>query len=433
MKILERYILKENLKPFLVSLSVITFLLLLDHLIDLLNLIIDKHLDLLTVGWIFALSLPFIMALSVPMSVLTASIMSFGRLSTDNELVAFKSCGINIYTLLRPTVIAALFLSIFMIYFNDRVLPEANHQLKNMYIKANARRPISVLKPGVFTELKNYTIYVKEHVGDEMLGIIIYNQEDRKFPQTITAERGRILLSNGGNSLRATLYNGEMHVIDPTDNDRYEVRTFKRFVLNIPDLGFSQQEISTEYRGDREMSTKEMKGRIVENEQNIVAAHDEIADLRQKIAAMEKMGRTEENVKELKKNRNLLNIKLNKVGDMQKDIRVYEVEIHKKYAIAFACLIFVLVGAPVGMMTRTSGVGMSFSVSSFVFLVYYIALIGGEELADRGYMSPMLSMWVANILLGIAGIILILLSVREQRFINLNIFKEKLGKLLRLT
>ncbi len=432
MKILEKYILKENLKPFLVSLLVITFLLLLDHLIDLLNLIIDKHLGLLTVGWIFTLSLPFIMALSVPMSVLTASIMSFGRLSTDNELVAFKSCGINIYTLLRPTVIAALLLSIFMVFFNDRVLPEANHELSKMYIKARSRRPISELKPGVFTELKNYTIYVKEHVGEEMHGILIYNQEERKFPQTITAERGQIVLTNGGNSLKATLYNGEMHVIDATDTDRYEVRTFKRFVLNIPDLGFSQEELSTDMRGDRELSTKDMKKLIVQWEREIFDTQEELVSLNDRANSLEDTERTGANQKELKKTRNMINIKLNKIEDMKKDIRIYQVEIHKKYAIAFACLIFVLVGAPVGMMTRTSGVGMSFSVSSFVFLVYYIALIGGEELSDRGFVSPMVSMWIANVVLGAVGIVLIIISVREQKFINLNIVKDKLAKLLKL-
>ena len=104
MKILEKYILRENFKPFLVSLVVATFVMLLDRLIDLLNLIIEKHLDFVTIISIFSLSLPFMLALTVPMAVLLASIMSFGRLSVDNELIAFKSCGINIYTLLRPTV-----------------------------------------------------------------------------------------------------------------------------------------------------------------------------------------------------------------------------------------------------------------------------------------------------------------------------------------
>jgi len=107
MKILERYILKENFKPFVVSLMVTTFVMLLDKIIDLLNLIIEKHLDVLTIVSIFGLSLPFILALTIPMAILLASIMSFGRLSVDNELIAFKSCGINIFTLLRPTVIAS--------------------------------------------------------------------------------------------------------------------------------------------------------------------------------------------------------------------------------------------------------------------------------------------------------------------------------------
>jgi lipopolysaccharide export system permease protein len=111
---------------------------------------------------------------------------------------------------------------------------------------------------------------------------------------------------------------------------------------------------------------------------------------------------------------------------------VFEVEYYKKYAIAFACIIFVLVGAPVGMMTRTSGVGMAFSVSSVVFLVYYVALIGGEELADRGFVAPWLAMWISNILLGAAGIWLIIISVRETRFINLDRIKRFINRILRL-
>ena len=122
MKILERYILRENTKPFLVSLLVLTFVFLLDKLIELLNLIIDKRLDISAIISVFSLSLPFMLALTVPMAVLVATIMSFGRLSVDNELVAFKSCGINIYTLMRSTVIAALILSVAMVYFNNEVL-----------------------------------------------------------------------------------------------------------------------------------------------------------------------------------------------------------------------------------------------------------------------------------------------------------------------
>jgi len=431
MKILERYILRENLSPFLVSLLVITFVLMLDHLIDMLNLIIDKQLDIFMIVSIFSLSLPFIMALSIPMSVLTASIMSFGRLSVDHELVAFKSCGINIYTLLRPTVIAAILLSFFMVFFNNSILPDANHRLKNLYIRANYRRPITALKPGVFTELQRYTIYVREHVGDEMRGIMIYNNEKRTFPQTISAERGNIVISNGGNSLRATLFDGEMHVADVNDPSRYEVRAFKRFVLNLPDLGFNEDGSDSEYRGDRELSAKELHNRINERHQEIERTGTELAQLEARIAQMRAAtsGRPDHN---LRKQINLRNTKVDRITELHNEIRVFEVEYYKKYAIAFACIIFVLVGAPVGMMTRTSGVGMAFSVSSVVFLVYYVALIGGEELADRGFVAPWLAMWISNILLGAAGIWLIIISVRETRFINLDRIKRFINRILRL-
>jgi len=433
MKILERYILKENFKPFIVSLMVTTFVMLLDKIIDLLNMIIDKHLDFVTIVSIFSLSLPFMLALTVPMAILLASIMSFGRLAVDNELVAFKSCGINIYTLLKPTVIAALFISIFMVYFNNEVLPDTNHMLKNMMIKANYRRPVTAIIPGTFNTMKNYTIYAKERRDDQLYDVIIYNRENTKFPQTITAERGEIYLTNGGNSLTAILHKGQLHERDSQNPAKYQISEFKRFTLNLPDLGYKMNEEGSDYRGDRELSSKAMQYVINRKEKQIEVVVEEIIDIN---AAIEKdrpdslTSRTA--FRDLKKNYNKLSMKKDKLKTLQRDIHKYQVEIHKKYAIAFACIIFVLVGAPVGMMTRTSGVGMAFSVSSFVFLIYYGALTLGEELADKGIVSPFLAMWISNIVFGVVGIYLVIISVRELKVLDLKIVKDKLLKFLRL-
>ncbi|MCD4650472.1 MAG: LptF/LptG family permease [Candidatus Cloacimonetes bacterium] len=426
MKILERYILRENMKPFLVSLVTITFILLLDHLLDLLNLIIDKRLGFVMIVSIFSLSLPFIMALSIPMSVLTAAIMSFGRLSTDNELIAFKSCGINVFRLLKPTVLAAIFLALFMMFFNNSILPDANHKLKNLMFKANSRRPISVLKPGVFTQIphKRYTIYVREHDGNQMRGIVIYDRENSQSPQMISAERGYINLANGGNALYADLYDGQMHVRDSKDSKKYQVRQFKKFTLNLPDLGIIKQETGTDYRGDRELSTSDMMGRIDSKELELTRLQVELIELRQSISEMKKDS-TASVIRQKKKFQNLIRMKEGKISDNVRGIRMYQVEIHKKYAIAVACIIFVLIGAPVGMMTKTSGVGMAFSVSSIVFLIYYMMLLGGEELADRGFIAPAFSMWIANLILGIIGIILIILAVKESKAIDLQDMMRK--------
>ncbi len=430
MKILEKYILKENFKPFVVSLMVTTFVMLLDKIIDLLNLIIEKHLDVLTIVSIFGLSLPFILALTIPMAILLASIMSFGRLSVDNELIAFKSCGINIYTLLRPTVIVALFISFFMVYFNNAVLPQTNHMLKNMMIKANYRRPATAIVPGTFNSMKNYTIYVKERIDDELFGILIYNREKTKFPQTISAERGEIELANGGNSLKAILYNGQMHERDQKNPDKYNISEFNKFTLNLPDLGYKMNQEGTDYRGDRELSSNAMQEIVNERKNTITLIQTEIEDIQSNIDLINSNEEEAIDKNELKKNYNRLNLKRDKISTLKSDVRKYQVEIHKKYAIAFACVIFVLIGAPIGMMTKTSGVGMSFSVSAIVFLIYYGTLTLGEELADKGIVSPFLAMWISNIVFSIIGIYLVVISVREMKTLDLTKIRDKVNKFL---
>ncbi len=426
MKILERYILRENFKPFISSLAVVTFVMVLDRLLDLLKVIIDKQLDFITVAVIFGLSLPFMLALTIPMAVLLATIMSFGRLSTDNELIAFKSCGINIFTLMKPTVIAALLLSIFMLYFNDHILPDSNHLLKNKMIQVNYRRPATAIEPGIFNEMKNITIYVRERIDTELYGIIIYNREASKFPATINAAHGTIALSDGGNSMTATLYDGQMHERDARNRDIYNIRSFRRLILNMPDLGYQMKDVESDYRGDRELDVEAMREIISEHETKISQVKTEIDSLTLQISRLENLPQINETEnKELNRLHNSERIKNEKLDNYQKKIRIFEVEIHKKYALAFACLIFVLIGAPVGMMTKSNGVGMAFTVSSFVFMIYYGALTGGEELADKGIVSPWLSMWISNIILGLIGIYLVIVSIREMKVYDLNLLWKR--------
>ena len=433
MKILEKYILKENFKPFVVSLIVSTFVMLLDKIIDLLNMIIEKKLDFMTIAGIFGLSLPFIVALTIPMAVLLASIMSFGRLSTDNELVAFKSCGINIYTLLRPTLIAALFLSMGMVYFNNAILPETNHKLKNMMIKASTRRPATAIVPGSFNSMKNFTIYAKERIDDKLYGIMIYDRKNRKYPQTISAEWGEVYFSNNGNTLKAVLHNGQAHERDIKDPQKYTITSFEEFTINIPDLGYKFSEEESDYRGDRELSSKAMWNLVDENREKEIVLAKEIEKLKTDLSKTESDSLSQKKKsREVRGMKNKLNIKKDKLEHVKHDINKYLVEIHKKSALAFACFVFVLIGAPVGMMTKTSGVGMAFSVSSVVFLIYYGALTFGEELADRGIVDPFWAMWVSNFLFGIIGIYLIVISVKEMRVIDIQAVLDKIMIKLRI-
>ncbi len=420
MKILERYILKENFKPFIVSLLVTTFIMIFDRLLDILDLIILKKPDFLTVVSIFGLSLPFMLALTIPMAVLLASIMSFGRLATDNELIAFKSCGINIYTLIKPTVIAALLLSIFMVYFNNKILPDSNHKLKILTQKVAQRKPMTSIKPKTFLTLKDFTLYAEEKKDNNLYGILIYDFSNSRFPMIISAKSGNVDLSNGGNTFKATFYNGEIHKPDRIDYNKYQTTKYKKMTFYIPDLGNKYTTHISNYRGDRELSSKAMIKINKERREDIAHVQKEITSLQKEL----RMVSISEMKKDLKKNKirilkNKLEIKEDRVNSLKRQIRQYEVEIHKKYAIAFACLIFVLIGVPIGMMTRTSGVGMAFSVSSVIFMIYYTFLTVGEDLADKGIISPFISMWIANIIFGIIGIFLVIYSVKETKFIDI--------------
>jgi len=430
MKILSRYILKEHAGPFTLAVIVITFIMLLDRVLDLLNLIITKHLDLWTTTRVFVLSLPFMLALAIPMAVLVATIMAFGRLSSDNEITAFKASGINIYSMMKPVVIGAMLISLFMIYFNDHILPESNYALKNLLIKISARRPTSELKPGLFTELKDYNFYFhdKTEDGEQYNDIVIYDKSNGNYPRTISADYGKIDLYNGGNSLNATLYNGLIHEISNDDPEDYTTIVFKEYQIKIPDLGIGVSEAHLAQRGDREMSSYHMKEHIKEVD---VKRQEKLADLNKYTAALAALNEDpkSEDDKERNKLKHLIEVNKQRVYSMNREISKYQVEIDKKYSIAFACLVFILIGAPVGMMTRTNSVGMSFIVSSLVFVVYYVSLFAGEELADKMIISPFIGMWISNIIFTIVGIYLVIYSMRERKIIHIerikNIFKRK--------
>lgn len=170
-----------------------------------------------------------------------------------------------------------------------------------------------------------------------------------------------------------------------------------------------------------------MKQKIEENRREVDQIDQSLVDVENKLKRTEDLSS-----REIKKYKNSIRIKQDKIASKQSDIREYQVEIHKKYAIAFACVVFVLIGAPVGMMTRTNGVGMAFTVSSIVFILYYGALTLGEELADNGTISPAVAMWFANAVFAIVGIYLVITSVRESKFIKLDVLGEKIMKKLKL-
>lgn len=426
MKILSRYILKEHIVPFILSLLVVTFVLLIDRVIDLLNLILEKKLAAGVILNLFALSLPYMLALAIPMAVLVATILAFGRMTVDREVIAVKSSGVNIYSMLRPLMVIAILLTALMVYFNHWFLPNTNHKLKNLMIKIAYYRPMTIIKEGEFNTVMDYTVFVKENKGDELLDVLIYDRSQPNIPRVILAQSGNVIQMDNGNSLRLVLKKGEMHERNPKDNGKYQYRSFDEFAVNIRNLGANFDMSESGYRSDREMTYAQLSASIRERKKEIGITGREVSDLDARIQNV--MGKTQsfETEVELRRLGILRKMADDKKSGIEQTLRSLEVEYHKKFALSFAIIIFVLIGIPLGLMTRSSGIGMAFSVSSVIFLIYYVALNGGEQLADKGLMSPFLSMWVSNIIFLIIAIGLIYASIKEKQLINLRLLSWRI-------
>ena len=429
MKILSRYILKEHIVPFILSLLVVTFVLLIDRVIDLLNLIIEKKLPASIVLQLFSLSLPYMLALSIPMAVLVATILAFGRMTVDRETIAMKSSGINIYSMLTPLMVVALLLTGLMIYFNHFFLPETNHKLKNLTVKIAYYKPMTSIKANDFTTVMDYTVFAKENKDNELRDVLIYDRSQTKYPRIIMAKSGEVLQKDNGNSLQIVLHDGEMHERNEKESGKYQLRTFNSFTVNIRNLAVNMDYTQGSFRSDREMTYNQLVSSIQDKKQEMDGKAREISSLQDRLDKLSSSAPSYENKVEKRRLGMMLKMATDRQSELYENLRALQVEYHKKFALSAAIIIFVLIGIPLGLMTRTSGIGMAFSVSSVIFLIYYIALTGGEQLADRGLMSPFVSMWISNIVFLILALVLIYLSIHEKQLINLHLLRWRLSHL----
>lgn len=416
---------KELTVPFFFGLAVITFVLLMDFILDVLNKIINKGLPAPVVLEVFALSLAWMLALSVPMAVLIAALMGYGRLSADSEVIAFKSCGISLVNLIVPGVMLGIVLSIFLIWFNDRVLPESNHRARLLMSDITRKKPTWNLEENIFLDyFDGYHILVR-HVNNETSKIgdvTILEHKDPNAPRTITAKTGDIQFSGDGSKLIMDLYDGEIHEPDPDNPDRYRRINFKKQTLLIEGASTELVRSSSSTRGDREMPIKMM---MAENEKYQTRAdssqaqidsliRDELIQLLAFDSYNKKLPIEDAQAFSLARASRPAKDLLSKIEYQARNIRTYkrqinsrDVEIHKKFSIPVACIAFILLGAPLGVMARKGGMATSIGLSLLFFIIYWAFLIGGEELADRMYLSGALSMWLPNIITGGAGIVLI--------------------------
>jgi lipopolysaccharide export system permease protein len=419
--ILSRYVLREHVGPFVFALALLTFVLMMNHILRIFDLILGKGVPTAVVLELFALILPFTFAVTVPMAVLVATLMAFGRLSGDNEITAIRACGVSFYTILRPVLFAAFLIAGALMYFNEFVLPEANHRYAALYADITRKRPTVEIRPGVFIdEFDGYNILIDriDERTSRIYGVTIYEQAPTGGPpRTILAASGTLKVLPEQDLLQIALENGEIHEVDPEKPQAYRRVFFQRNLITIPGVNTQLVRHGRDYRSDRELPSRQMLVTIADLREEVAESRTRMlheihgrleANLRLPLRDSLDIAQEEEEEDNLSTTgERLFSLKLQNEArrwDAKTyDIDRYLVEVHKKFSVPCACAVFVLLGAPLGVTARRGGVALGLGLSLGFFVVYYVFLIGGEEIADRGMLPPLLAMWLPNIVLGAAG------------------------------
>lgn len=416
MRILTRYLLRAHVGPFIFALSILTGLLFVNTVAKRFPALAGKGLPTSVLLKVMGLSLPHIIALTLPMAVLVAVLYAYSQMTADNEITAQKASGISLVRMLVPLLVAASCLSIFMVWFNDRVLPETNHQLAELMMDINSKSPTLMMKDrGVLNEIPtvDYSMHFWlranriDPATNRLTDVVIYDVSNPDISQTVVADSGVMRFNRDRTNLFLTLYNGRVDQVKrqtPKDMDRVFFRE-QLLQLNVAN-GFTQTRDS--YRSDREMSLNMLEARID-------SARRDLGLVQRGIVPGTEGNRTYNagNV-----NPNGLPVSRferdERVKTLKSEIDSYAVEWHKKFAIPFACIIFVLIGAPIAVRFPRGGAGMVIAISLLIFGVYYVSLIGGESLGDKGRIPPFLGPWAPNIFFGGIGLIAALRMGREQ-------------------
>ena len=449
MNTLNKYLFKQSLIPFLLSVVVITTVLFLQFLIRAVDRFLGKGLDVFTIFEYLYLNLAWIIALSVPMSLLISSVMTFGRMAQQNEITALKSAGVNLYNIIKPAILFGSLVGIGLCLFNNFILPEMNYNARLLARDIYKKKPELSIEPGYFVDMiPQYTMIVKEMDGKNFKDVKIFSKNQKSEQTTIYANEGS--LSSDGNMITIDLMDGEIHEIDLSDYDYYRKIKFKTHQIMISMDELMLNRTSESNRTDREMRVSQMIQEIEKNNNLISQIYDRINKVKEEIGITNPNANTLAIIKneiELLKQKKMNAItetkEFNKdvqspalenkdyilsltnntrqfkneftlIENYEKTNNKFKVEIHKKFTLALACVLFTMVGAPLGILVRNGGMTIASGLSIAFFLVYYILLIWGEQLADRNLLNPGLGSWLPNIIIFISGMVILKLSNKKN-------------------
>ena len=427
MKILTRYILSEFIKSFIVSILIIYAILLIQVMIKLLDKFLGKGFNFLFLIELLFYNTAWILSMAVPMGILVASILTYGKLSSNNEIVGFNASGIKPFNIMKPSLIVSIVVCAFMIYFNCNILPNMNHKSRNLNRELIKKRPDVEFEENIYSDIiPNHIIKFDKRDKKnkkKFYDVNIYQMANNNLKRSIVADS--VIINSNDEYVELDLYDGTIHERIKF-NEEYRKIEFKNYAMTVPLNKFNNRKIKY-IRGDRELTFSMLKNandslskkiNFLRNKINKRLALFEfdtsnvnyehlisMIDLKnnEKLLTLNDIAEKKVfNVKS-KANRTIISGYLKNINRNETKINKNKVEIHKKFAIPIASIIFIIIGAPLGIIIRKGNLAISMAISLMFFVVYYILIVGGEQLADKNLFNPIISMWIPNIIIVLFG------------------------------
>ena len=366
--IVNRYVLKEMLAPFSINVLVFTFLFLMTELVKITNWIVNYNLSIFSVLTLIFFSMPWFLMFIIPMSVMLAVVLTFLRLSADNEIVALKSCGLSVYGLLPPVLIfsfAGFFLTLFMTLYG---VPKAKATLEDLVLEMAASNVDIGLKERTFNDaFKNVMLYVNEIDLNQkkLIDIFIEDKRQRNIISTVVAPEGRLFSEPGKFVFHLVLSNGTIHQTNLKEHSANSIR-FDTYKLSL-DLKKEMEKVEEREKGREEMSIAELK-QVIVNESTI----------------------------------------------KDKDYYKAQIVIHRRFSFPVACLALGLLAFPLGIQSKSSKRSSGLILCLFFFLIYYLLLTAGYTLGKKGIYPPVIGMWLPNFTMAVMGVYFLLQTTKER-------------------
>jgi len=360
-RIINRYLIREIIGNFVLSLAIFTLVLLMGRMVKLMEMVISKGVPLTEVVRLIVLLLPSFLVLTIPMAFLLAVLLAFGRLSSDNEITVLKASGVSLEALLPPVLATAVVAALLTLFISVVAVPWGNTGFRALTVEVARKYAASAIQERIFRDdLPGVIMYVEQYDDSRhvMQRVMIQDSRDQDRPLTIFAKSGLLASDDDRGVLQMVLENGTIHT---RQKDDYRLVSFNEYHLTV-DTSRSAPVVRTE----RDMGIQEL----------------------------------------------VLQSKSTQIDPIKR--RKVLVELHRRFAFPCAALVFGILAIPLGLHNRRSGKGAGFTVSILILVAYYVLMTFLETMAEKGSIQPSLAIWLPNVLFLAGGLVLFRMAAQEK-------------------